>query len=164
MKGRQWRYVSLRSQAQDLFGEIIAAKGEKDETYLAALEYIRRNCREEGIDAALHLGQGHDRQFDALLFCDAKGVGQQIAAQAGKTSFGLWRSEVNSIGYPIITAPIGIDDKGIPKSKSIQNSAWREADLVKWASAIEDAIMSSKGWRPLPYYDNALAKNIPIEN
>lgn len=57
----------------------------EDETYRAALGYIQHQCREQGIDAALNADSGTETTgFDALLLCDRKGSGQQIAAQAGE--------------------------------------------------------------------------------
>lgn len=57
----------------------------EDETYAKALEYVQHQCRTQGIDAALKSGAEDDggAEFDALLLCDRKGAGQQIAAQAG---------------------------------------------------------------------------------
>lgn len=44
---------------------------------------MQKQCRENGIDAALHPTVNGKRQsLDALLFCDVRGAGQQIAAQA----------------------------------------------------------------------------------
>lgn len=63
-----------------------ATKGKKDETYHNALEYTQRKSRAEGIDAALRYvtAEGEEAEFDALLLCDRKGPGQQMAAQAGE--------------------------------------------------------------------------------
>lgn len=60
-------------------------KGEKGITYSKALNYTRLQCGVQGIDAALKFdGQNGDTvEFDALLLCDRKGAGQQLAAQAG---------------------------------------------------------------------------------
>ena len=79
--------------------------------------------------------------------CDRKGVGQQLAAQAG---------------YPIICIPIGLDKQGIPVALSIHHRAWQEALLVKWASAIEDLLREVTGHRACPTYANSSSKNIPI--
>jgi amidase len=133
------------------FLEILESKGVKDETYHAALGHIRKQTRENGIDAALCYrdpGNGSTVPLDALIFCDRRGIGQQYAAQAG---------------YPIICIPIGLDDKGMPVSLSLQHTAWKEAELVKWASAIEDLWNRENGWRATPTFRNLLAKNIPIE-
>ncbi|USW55781.1 Putative amidase signature (AS) superfamily [Septoria linicola] len=131
---------------QDGLEQIIASKGEENEIYHAALAYVQRKCRAEGIDGALKMADGKG-EYDALLFCDVKGVAQQIAAQAG---------------YPIVTIPIGVDDHGIPLSLSLQHTAWKEPELIQWASAIEDALKSVDILRPLPTYRNASAKNIPV--
>ena len=52
---------------------------------MQALEYTQTKSRAEGIDAALNYttSGGQDIQLDALLLCDRKGPGQQLAAQAG---------------------------------------------------------------------------------
>lgn len=136
---------------QKLFREVLATKGIKDGNYYAALSHIRKQCRENGIDAALKYKDqktGKQVEFDALLFCDVKGAGQQIAAQAA---------------YPIINLPIGIDPDGMPVSLTLQHTAWREGTLVKWASAIEDLIRGELGPRETPKYKKYLAKNIPVE-
>ena len=135
---------------QPNFHEMIQSKGIRDSTYLAALQHIRRQTRENGIDAALSytLSDGRYVQLNALLFCDRRGMGQQYAAQAG---------------YPIISIPIGLDQEGMPVSLSLQHTAWHEADLVKWASAIEDLWNPEYGWRARPSFRNWQAKNIPIE-
>ena len=58
------------------------------EVYFEALSYIRQKTREEGIDAALKhtTKSGEVIELDALLLCDRMGVGQQLAAQAGRVS------------------------------------------------------------------------------
>lgn len=68
----------------------------------------------------------------------------------------------NIAGYPIICVPIGVDSCGIPVGISIHQTSWKEADLVKWASAIEDLRNDLKGWRSLPTYQNYRCKNIPV--
>ena len=110
---------------------------------------MHKKSREEGIDAALHhaTNDGQTIELDALLLCDRKGAGQQLAAQAG---------------YPIICIPIGLDGRGMPVSLSLQHRAWKEGTLIKWASAIEDLVHSMNGWRLTPEYKDHLAKNIPI--
>lgn len=65
-------------------------------------------------------------------------------------------------GYPIICIPIGVDSAGIPFSLSIQHTAWKEDVLIKWASAIEDLVLSFSGGRVTPTYRNHLSKNLPI--
>lgn len=136
---------------QDNFHEIVATKGKKDATYNAALKHVHHMCREQGIDAALNhtTPDGKDVELDALILCDHKGTGQQIAAQAG---------------YPIVCIPIGIDDDGLPIGLSLQHTAWQEAKLVKWASAIEDLRNHVLGGRPLPTFKNHRAKNLPMRD
>ena len=75
---------------QDNFREIAKGRGLKGRAYENALSYIRQKSRQEGIDAALHpeLGeQGEAIELDALIMCDKLGVGQQMAAQAGRCNF-----------------------------------------------------------------------------
>ena len=154
---------------QRLFRKCVETKGIKDRTYYEALHHIQRQCRENGIDAALqdhspearsrggHLGD-QEQLLDALLFCDVKAGGIQIAAQAG---------------YPVLSIPIGLDPEGMPVPLTLQHSAWQEDKLVKWASAIEDLIKVHKEQNPTlatsrlgrtpPSYHNHLRKNIPVE-
>lgn len=130
--------------------ELAETKGVKDATYYAALQHTRRQTRENGIDAALSYtdpATGEKLELDALLFCDRRSIGQMYAAQAG---------------YPIICIPIDLDSGGLPVSLSLQHSAWKEAELVRWASAIEDLWNSENGRRPMPQYRNLQSKNIPV--
>ncbi|OQU98275.1 hypothetical protein CLAIMM_04084 [Cladophialophora immunda] len=157
---------------QILFRKCVETKGIKDKTYYAALKHIQYQCRDNGIDAALKCpsserrpqsaGEGEEVELlDALLFCDVKAGGIQIAAQAG---------------YPIMTIPIGLDPDGMPVPLTLQHSAWQEDKLIKWASAIEDllnryneehAIPPSDRWSRLgrlpPTYMKHLRKNIPTD-
>ncbi|CAL8582722.1 hypothetical protein XPA_008370 [Xanthoria parietina] len=135
---------------QDDLHEAVKSQGMEDRTYSKALQYIRYQCRDRGIDAALHLNNDGSTtiEFDALLLCDHKQAGQQLAAQAG---------------YPIITIPIGTDTDGLPVSLSFQHTAWQERKLIKWASAVEDLILEVQGWRPTPQYRSFHSKNIPID-
>ena len=70
---------------QDNFHKIADSGGLEDSTYSTALRHIQKQCRDNGIDAALRMhNDANDRgKFDALLLCDRKGAGQQLAAQAG---------------------------------------------------------------------------------
>jgi len=155
---------------QDNLREIADTRGHKDVNYLRALKYMRTKSRAEGIDAALKqlTSDGKITDFDALLLCDRKGCGQQLAAQAGDTFRKQNRPSIliangKRLGYPIICIPIGVDSAGIPFSLSIQHSAWREEALIKWASAIENVVHDLDGPRPTPTYKNHMSKNIPIE-
>jgi hypothetical protein len=65
-------------------------------------------------------------------------------------------------GYPIISIPIGLDSDGLPIALSLQHSQWKEGELIKWASAIEDLLHSIFGWRATPGYCNPLSKRLPV--
>ncbi|KAK3678931.1 hypothetical protein LTR78_001384 [Recurvomyces mirabilis] len=136
---------------QDLFRRCVDTRGVKDEIYYSALKHCQTQCRENGIDAALQYHNpktGKQEQLDALLFCDIKNAGQCIAAQAG---------------YPVISIPIGLDPEGMPVSLTVQHTAWHEAELVRWGSAIEDLVLHHKGPRATPTYKNHLRKNVPVK-
>ncbi|KAH0848924.1 hypothetical protein AYO21_08744 [Fonsecaea monophora] len=159
---------------QILFRKCVETQGIKDKTYYAALKHIQSQCRENGIDAALKCppssqrrpstcddGEEEEEVLDALLFCDVKAGGIQIAAQAG---------------YPIMTIPVGLDPDGMPVPLTLQHTAWQEDKLIKWASAIEDllshhdeehSIPPSDRWQRLgrvpPTYMKHLRKNIPTD-
>ena len=45
---------------------------------------------------------------------------------------------------------------------SVHHTVYREATLVKYASAIEDVVKDLFGGRPIPTYKNLHSKNIPI--
>ncbi|KAI4199561.1 MAG: hypothetical protein LQ350_004514 [Teloschistes chrysophthalmus] len=149
-EGPNHRDTAAFPSGQDDFNEILSTRGKKDQTYHDALKNMQNMTRTQGIDAALRpLGtDGQTIELDALLLCDRKGAGQMLAAQAG---------------YPIISIPIGVDDAGLPVGLSIHQRAWKEPELIKWASAIEDLVHHVDGWRPTPHYNNFLSKNIPIE-
>ncbi|KFY22356.1 hypothetical protein V491_02830 [Pseudogymnoascus sp. VKM F-3775] len=133
----------------DVLIEIIKGRGEKTLAYNEALKHIRCQTRANGIDSALQhvTANGESVTLDALILCDRRLVGQQLAAQAG---------------YPTITFPIGTDKDGMPLGLTLQQTAWQEGKLIKWASAIEDLRNDIVGGRPLPTYKNKTAKNIPI--
>lgn len=153
---------------QPLFRKCVETKGVKTATYHAALHHITTQCRENGIDAALSHHDSATNQevvLDALLFCDVKRGGIQIAAQAG---------------YPVLTVPAGLDPDGMPVSLILIHSKWKDDKLIKWASAIEDLLVQhtqslvdlhgsgnvSRGerlGRIPPTFRNHLRKNIPVE-
>ena len=142
--------VPAYPSGQDNLLEMVESKGIEGDTYHAALQHIRSQSREHGIDAALASPSvaADSRPLDGLIFCDRRGIGQQYAAQAG---------------YPVICIPIGVDDNGIPVSLSFQHTAWKEREMIRWASAVEDLWNRETGWRPLPTFKNLHAKNIPVE-
>ncbi|KAK5095047.1 hypothetical protein LTR70_007177 [Exophiala xenobiotica] len=149
-EGAAPREVPAFPNGQDNLLEIMEWGGRKDATYHSALKHIQKQTRTNGIDAALRYTDTENNavvELDALLFCDRRGAGQQYAAQAG---------------YPIICIPIGLDEDGLPISLSIQHSVWKEDQLIKWASAIEDAWNAKNGWRAIPTFKHLTAKNIPI--
>ncbi|KAN0090491.1 amidase family protein [Hyaloscypha variabilis] len=126
---------------QDCFDKCIESKDWPEDRYLKALKYIRRNSREEGIDAALRFEEGNLDGLLVPLQADG-GVACSVAAKAG---------------YPMISIPIGIDGEGIPFGIGIIQSAWNEHLLVKYGSAIEDLVRG----RTLPRFLNFDAQNYP---
>lgn len=155
---------------QALFEQCVETKGIKTPEYHAALKHITSQCRENGIDAALKhtdVFTGRATDLDALLFCDVKRGGIQIAAQAG---------------YPVLTLPVGLDPDGMPVSLVLIHSKWQDDKLVKRASAIEDllshvtnvngkSVTGRDGRLPRrkrlgripPTFMNHLRKNVPVE-
>jgi amidase len=134
---------------QDGFLASLETKGVMNETYYQALEFTQRSTREEGIDAAL---ANAGRPVDALLVPPDVGQTYQIAAQAG---------------YPMITLPAGVhSDTGMPFGLALMGTAWSEASLLKWASAIENLQLNSEGSlkRTLPNWYGYLERNIPVRN
>lgn len=134
---------------QDGFLASLETKGVMDETYYQALAFTQRSTREDGIDAAL---ANNGRPLDALLVPPDVGQTYQIAAQAG---------------YPMITLPAGVHSStGMPFGLALMGTAWSEASLVKWASAIEDAQLRSNGSlkRTLPSFHGYRERNIPVRN
>ncbi|KAJ3464631.1 hypothetical protein MRS44_009417 [Fusarium solani] len=74
----------------------------------------------------------------------------QIAAQAG---------------YPVITIPGGYSsESGMPFGLAIMQTAFAEAELVKWASAIEDLQKSTDApsKRQRPTWRGYLERNVPV--
>jgi amidase len=135
---------------QDGFDASLATKGIRNETYWQALEFCHRTTREEGIDAALnHEGE----QLDALLVPPDVAQSYQIAAQAG---------------YPVITIPASVHSlSGMPFGLALIGTAFSEATLVKYASAMEDLMVSSgsrfQRSKTPPTWDGYLERNIPVE-
>lgn len=141
--------VPAFGSGQDGFLASLATKGIMNETYWQALEFCHRTTREEGIDAALkHGGQ----QLDALLAPPDVAQSYQIAAQAG---------------YPVLTIPASVHSlSGMPFGFSLMGTAWSEATLVKYGSAIEDLMISSgskfqRAATP-PKWEGYLDRNIPL--
>lgn len=153
---------------QPVFEICVKTNGIKTPAYHAALKHITYQCRDNGIDAALRYRDpvdGKDIELDALLFCDVKRGGIQIAAQAG---------------YPVLTIPAGLDPDGMPVPLMFIHSKWKDDKLIKWASAVEDLLnfhqerrikmnggkqiaRSKRLGRIPPTFMQHLRKNIPIE-
>ncbi|KAF2816271.1 amidase signature enzyme [Mytilinidion resinicola] len=136
---------------QDGFLASLATNGTMDDTYFQALSFCQTKSREEGIDGALANGGS---PVDALLVPPDVGQTYQVAAQAG---------------YPMVTVPAGVSpDTGMPFGLALMGTAWSEGSLVKWASAIEDALVKGgkeKGLgRTLPKWYGYLQKNVPVLN
>lgn len=123
------------------------SKGIMNATYFEALQFCHRTTRDEGIDAAL---DHKNRTLDGLLVPPNVAQSIQIAAQAG---------------YPVVTVPAGTDKiSGMPYGLAIMNTAFSEASLVKYASAIEHLQKSSgtKWQRSLPEWRGYLERNLPV--
>lgn len=127
----------------------LETKGVQDATYFQALAFCHQSTRENGIDAALTY---KGKKLDGLLVPPDVGQSYQIAAQAG---------------YPVVTVPAGVHSStGMPFGLAIMQTAWQEAALVKWASAIEDLQLTSGTpyKRTLPKWYGYLERNIPVNN
>ncbi|MCJ1249801.1 hypothetical protein MMC30_007027 [Trapelia coarctata] len=136
---------------QDGFLASLATGGVMDETYYQALSFCQRSTREEGIDAALNYFN-NGTMLDALLVPPDVGQTYQIAAQAG---------------YPMITLPAGVNAVShMPFGLALMGTAWSEAILVKWASAIEDLQFSSgtAQKRTAPTWRGYTERNVPVLN
>ena len=132
---------------QDGFLASLNTSGIMDATYFQALEFCQSKTR-TGIDDALKSHGG----VDALLVPPDVGQTYQIAAQAG---------------YPMLTLPAGVhSDSGMPFGLALMQTAWAEAELVKWGSAIEDLQFASGTGlkRTLPLWKGYLERNIPVIN
>lgn len=132
---------------QDSFLASLEWKGEYNATYFQALDYIHRTTREEGIDWALNYtdpSTGENFKLDGLLVPTLVSVSYQQAAMAG---------------YPMITIPVGVRAAdGSPFGIGIMQTAFGEPKLIKYGSAIEDMI----GGRPKPFFNEYLARNVPV--
>lgn len=136
---------------QDGFLASLATGGVMDETYWQALAFCQRSTREEGIDAALDYFH-NGTKLDALLVPPDVGQTYQIAAQAG---------------YPMITLPAGVNaESHMPFGLALMGTAFSEAGLIRYASAIEDLQFASgtKQRRTLPSWSGYLDRNIPLIN
>ncbi|KAI8717229.1 hypothetical protein NCS52_00798100 [Fusarium sp. LHS14.1] len=134
------------ASGQDGFLASLETKGKQDETYFQALEFCVSSCR-KGIDDALNY---KGKKLAGLLVPPQVAQAPQIAAQAG---------------YPVITIPGGYSsESGMPFGLAIMQTAFAEAELVKWASAIEDLQKSTDApsKRQRPTWRGYLERNVPV--
>ncbi len=103
--------------AQELFLQAEAKGPLTDEAYLKALQALKKNTRDDGIDA---LTAKH--KLDAIV-SPSSGQTWAIAAVAG---------------YPYITVPAGFVD-GLPAGFAFFGKAFTEPTLIKFAYAFEQA-------------------------
>ncbi|ROW03079.1 hypothetical protein VMCG_05763 [Cytospora schulzeri] len=142
------------ASGQDGFLASLATGGIKNETYWQALSFSQGSTR-RGIDWALSGGgqtlPGNRTRLDGLLVPPDVGQTYQLSAQAG---------------YPVVTIPAGVSSNdGMPFGLAIMQTAWAEAELVTWSSAIEDLQLTTPGWkykRTLPKWRSHLARNVPV--
>ncbi|KAL8947504.1 MAG: hypothetical protein Q9222_006223 [Ikaeria aurantiellina] len=137
------------ASGQDGLLASLATGGVMNSTYWEALTFCQPSTREEGIDAALKYGEG---TLDALLAPPDVGQSYQIAAQAG---------------YPMITIPAYVHSlSGMPFGLELMGTAFSDATLIKYASAIEDLQHSSgtRYQRTRPRWLGLGVDNIPVAN
>lgn len=129
---------------QDGLEASLATGGVKDNRYYKALLFRKISAR-NAIDAAL---RNKGLQLDGLLVPLEPGQSYQVAAQAG---------------YPMITLPIGVhEESGMGIGLGIMQSAWKDGELVKWGSAIEDLLSCTKWKRTPPEWRGMLERNLPV--
>ncbi|KIY51573.1 amidase family protein [Fistulina hepatica ATCC 64428] len=135
---------------QDGFAASLATHGAYNETYHQARDWIRYSSREMGIDYALNYTtkDGDNFLLDALLVpSDDNSPATNVPAQAG---------------YPMLTLPVGFDSYSqfhCPFGLSLIGTAYSEAGLIKYGSAIDDALGVR---RRKPYFYEYGATNIPV--
>ncbi|QPH10557.1 hypothetical protein C2857_001928 [Epichloe festucae Fl1] len=119
-------------------------RGIRDETYWQALRFCQTSSR-KGIDDAL---RHKNKKLSGLLVPPDVGQSYQTSAQAG---------------YPAITIPAGVHaDSGMGYGLAILQTAWAEAELVRWGSAIEDLTKGTQFARTLPKWRGHLQRNMPV--
>ncbi|KAI1334743.1 amidase [Xylariaceae sp. FL0016] len=145
--GHPWPLgIAAFYSGQDGFLASLESGGTRDETYYQALSFTQTTTR-NAIDSALSY-QG--KTLAGLLVPPDVGQTYQVAAQAG---------------YPMITLPAGVSSTtGMPFGLAVMQTAWAEADLVRWGSAIEDlqVTTATEYKRTLPLWHAYLERNIPI--
>ncbi|KAF2969731.1 hypothetical protein GQX73_g3869 [Xylaria multiplex] len=88
----------------------------------------------------------------------------QDRSRHGINNFQQAASVAAQAGYPLVTVPAGVNETrtGMPYGLMLMGSAWSEANLIKWASAIEDVIFTYKGERALPKWKDSGRRVLPI--
>lgn len=137
---------------QDAFLASLETGGVQDETYFQALNFTQTTSK-RGIDYALTAYSS--TPLSGLLVPPDVGQSYQIAAQAQ---------------YPMITVPAGyhnqMGDHGMPYSLGIMQTMWGEAELVRWASAVEDLIVAEGAaigvGRRRPTWLGYKERNLPV--
>lgn len=136
---------------QDSLLAALASKGIQNETYWQALSFCQSSSR-MGIDDALRYHHNGRHQLDGLLVPTDVGQTWMMPAQAG---------------YPTITIPAGVNaQSGMPFGLTIMHTAFSEAKLIRYASAIEDLQKSSgtKYRRTKPQWLGYRRRNVPVVN
>ncbi len=137
--------VANAERSMPLFGQelLVAAEAKGplgDAAYLEALASGRHMCREEGIDALLT-----EHGLDALI-SPTTNVANLIDHVHGdvRRSGGSATGPAAVAGYPHVTVPAGTVH-GLPWGLSIFSTAWRDAQVLRYAYAFEQA---SRARRP----------------
>jgi len=125
--------------AMPLFGQetLVAAQAKgplSSVDYVEALQRCRRMTRQEGIDALLT-----DNGLDALI-CPTTGPAVLIDHVHGdpKGQSAPSARPAAVAGYPHVTIPAGMV-RGLPWGLSIFSTAWRDAQVLRYAYAFEQA-------------------------
>jgi amidase len=115
-----------------------------DDAYQEALADSQRMCRQDGIDAVLS-----QQRLDALI-CPTMGPAALIDLVNGdpKRPGGSSASPAAVAGYPHATVPAGMVH-GLPWGVSIFSTAWRDAQVLRYAYAIEQATLARRAPRLL---------------
>ncbi|KAL8868422.1 MAG: hypothetical protein Q9174_005004 [Haloplaca sp. 1 TL-2023] len=136
------------ASGQDGFLASLETRGIMNSTYFEALNFCQESTR-GGIDAALK--HNTNQSVDALLVPPDVAQSYQIAAQAG---------------YPMITIPAYMHSKsGMPFGLAFMGSAFSEAALISYASAVEDlqSYTNTKYKRTMPRWLGYRRRNIPVD-
>lgn len=137
-------------RSMPLFGQelLVAAQAKgplSDAAYLEALASSRRMCREEGIDALLT-----EHGLDALVSptTNAANLIDHVHGDV-KRPGGSAASPAAVAGYPHATVPAGAVH-GLPWGMSFFGTAWRDAQVLRYAYAFEQAARGRRPPRLLP--------------